>query len=91
MESSAFSWLWFSFVGGGTSLNRVVAIKSSTAKSSDRFESEAAAIAALDHPNIGQFGDVGPDYLVTEYVEGQPLKGRCPQHSLKIRRAQPSS
>src|SRR5712691_3032843 len=31
--------------------------------------------AALNHPHICQLCDVGPDYLVMEYVEGAPLKG----------------
>jgi len=35
-------------------LNRDVAIKVSTAQFSERFEREAEAIAALNHPNICQ-------------------------------------
>src|SRR5208283_5867123 len=58
-----------------TRLNRIVAIKQSRAPFSERFEREAQAIAALNHPHICQIYDVGPDYLVMEYVEGQPLKG----------------
>src|SRR6202140_728795 len=61
-----------------TRLNRIVAIKSSRAKFSGRFEREAHAIAALNHPHICQLYDIGPDYLVMEYVEGQPLKGPLP-------------
>ena len=43
-----------------------------------RFASEARAVAALNHPNIGQLYDVGtlPDgggYIVMEYVEGAPI------------------
>ena len=38
-----------------------------------RFEQEARAIAALNHPHICQIHDVGPGYLVLEYVEGTPL------------------
>lgn len=38
-----------------------------------RFQQEARAIAALNHPNICQIYDVGPDYLVLEYIEGKPL------------------
>jgi serine/threonine protein kinase len=59
-------------------LNRIVAIKQSHAPFSERFEREAHAIAALNHPHICQIYDVGPDYLVMEYVEGQPLKGPVP-------------
>jgi len=61
-----------------TRLNRIVAIKQSHAHFSERFEREAHAIAALNHPHICQIYDVGPDYLVMEYVEGQPLKGPVP-------------
>jgi serine/threonine protein kinase len=59
-------------------LNRDVAIKVSAAQFSERFEREAKAIAALNHPHICQIYDVGPDYLVMEYVEGTPLKGPLP-------------
>ena len=48
-------------------LNRDVAIKVSAAQFSERFEREAQAIAALNHPNICQIYDVGPNYLVMEY------------------------
>jgi eukaryotic-like serine/threonine-protein kinase len=61
-----------------TRLNRIVAIKQSHIRFSERFEREAHAIAALNHPHICQIYDVGPDYLVMEYVEGQPLKGPVP-------------
>src|SRR5271154_7024895 len=61
-----------------TRLDRIVAIKTSSEKFSERFEREAHAIAALNHPHICQIYDVGPDYLVMEYVEGQPLKGPVP-------------
>src|SRR6266849_3215383 len=56
-----------------TRLDRVVAIKPSKAQFSERFAREARAIAALNHPHICQLYDVGPDYLVMEYVEGAPL------------------
>jgi eukaryotic-like serine/threonine-protein kinase len=59
-------------------LNRDVAIKVSAAQFSERFEREAKAIAALNHPNICQIYDVGLNYLVMEYVEGTPLKGPLP-------------
>src|SRR5262249_47741927 len=56
-----------------------VAIKVSQEKFSERFEREARAVAALNHPHICTLYDVGPDYLVMEYIEGQPLKGPLPQ------------
>jgi serine/threonine protein kinase len=58
-----------------TRLDRIVAIKTSAAAFSERFEREARAVAALNHPNICTLHDVGPNYLVMEYVEGTPLKG----------------
>ncbi len=64
-----------------TRLDRIVAIKISKAEFSDRFTREARAIAALNHPHICQLYDVGPDYLVMEYVEGSPLK--MPQRAEK--------
>lgn len=59
-------------------LDRTIAIKTSTAHFTDRFEREARAIAALNHSHICQIYDVGPDYLVMEYIEGAPLKGPLP-------------
>ena len=59
-------------------LGRPVAIKTSKAKFTQRFEREARAIAALNHPHICTLYDVGPDYLVMEYVEGSELKGPLP-------------
>jgi serine/threonine protein kinase/Tfp pilus assembly protein PilF len=61
-----------------TRLNRIVAIKRLKGKHTARFEQEARAIAALNHPHICQIYDVGPDYLVMEYVEGKPLRGPVP-------------
>jgi eukaryotic-like serine/threonine-protein kinase len=61
-----------------TRLGRTVAIKRCHERFSDRFHREAAAIAALNHPNICTLYDVGPDYLVLEYVEGKQIKGPLP-------------
>jgi serine/threonine protein kinase/Tfp pilus assembly protein PilF len=58
-----------------TRLNRLVAIKKLKAEHTDRFKGEARAVAALNHPHICQLYDIGPDYLVLEYVNGKPLKG----------------
>src|SRR6202049_3593400 len=70
-----------------TRLGREVAIKVSTEQFSERFEREARAIAALNHPNICQLYDVGPNYLVMELVEGVEPKGPLPlEEALPIAR-----
>ncbi len=61
-----------------TRLNRIVAVKRLKGQHSARFEQEARAIAALNHPHICQIFDIGPDYLVLEYIEGHSLKGPQP-------------
>jgi len=61
-----------------TRLDRVVAIKVSKENFSERFDREARAVASLNHPHICSLYDVGPNYLVMEYVEGDPLKGPLP-------------
>src|SRR6202049_1413823 len=68
-------------------LDRIVAIKVSAAQFSERFEREARAIAALNHPNICQIYDVGPNYLVMEFIEGESPKGPVPlEEALRIAR-----
>src|SRR5262252_1965945 len=62
-----------------TRLNRTVAIKFSAVQFGQRFDQEARAISALNHPHICTLHDVGPDYLVMEYAEGQTLRGPLPQ------------
>ncbi len=57
-----------------TRLDRNVAIKVSKDQFSERFEREARAVAALNHSHICQLYDVGPNYLVMEYVEGAPIE-----------------
>src|SRR5579862_4555165 len=61
-----------------TRLDRIVAIKVSKEEFSERFEREARAVAALNHSNICTLHDVGPNYLVMEYIEGTPLNGPLP-------------
>ena len=67
-----------------TRLHRDVALKvlpSSVSADPDRlrrFEREARTVAALNHPHICQIHDVGPGYLVLEYIEGSPLRGPLP-------------
>src|SRR5436853_1280180 len=61
-----------------TRLDRIVAVKVSNEQFSEGFEREARAVAALNHPHICQLYDVGPNYLVIEFIEGTPLKGPLP-------------
>jgi Tol biopolymer transport system component len=62
-----------------TRLNRSVALKFVKAQFSQRWEREARAIAALNHPHIATLYDVGEHdgspYLAMEFVKGAPLKG----------------
>ena len=70
-----------------TRLDRPVAIKISAARFSERFASEARAIAALNHPNVCTLYDVGPDYLVMELVEGPTLADRIKEGPLPLAEA----
>jgi serine/threonine protein kinase len=68
-------------------LRRDVAVKTSLQRFDERFEREARAIAALNHPNICQIYDVGPDYLVMELVEGSTLQERIRQGPIPVSEA----
>jgi Tol biopolymer transport system component/predicted Ser/Thr protein kinase len=61
-----------------TRLDRIVALKVSKREFTERFEREARAISALNHPHICQLYDVGPNFLVMEFAEGAPIKGPLP-------------
>jgi len=61
-----------------TRLDRVVAIKISNEQFSERFEREAHAVASLNHSHVCTLHDIGPNYLVMEYVEGTVLRGPLP-------------
>lgn len=80
-----------------TRLDRTVAIKvlpqqlANDLQARDRFEREARAVAALNHPHICTLYDIGRgrpqlardtdeeiDFLVMEYLEGQTLRGPLP-------------
>jgi hypothetical protein len=83
-----------SFLAGGgmgkvfratdTRLNRLVAIKVCAARFSERFEREARLIASLNHPNICQLHDVGPNYLMMEFIEGPTLAERIRQGAISL-------
>jgi eukaryotic-like serine/threonine-protein kinase len=70
-----------------TRLDRMVALKVSTEQYSERFGREARAVAALNHPNICQIYDVGPDFIVLEFVNGHPLLSPAEPGPLPLTRA----
>jgi serine/threonine protein kinase len=61
-----------------TRLDRIVAVKISNQQFSERFDREAHAVASLNHPHVCTLHDMGPNYLVMEYVEGTVLRGPLP-------------
>ena len=68
-----------------TRVHRDVAIKLCANQFSDRSLREARAIAALSHPNICTLFDIGPDYLVMEYLKGAPPRGPLPpQEAIRL-------
>jgi hypothetical protein len=73
------------FRGTDTRLGRPVAIKISQQRFDERFEREARAISALNHPNICTLYDIGSQdgvsYAVMEYVEPCALPSRSPGRS----------
>ena len=72
-----------------TRLGRDVAIKLSAERFSERFDREARAVAALNHPNICTLYDVGPNYLVMELVDGATLADRISRGALPFEEALP--
>src|SRR5580698_1677933 len=80
-----------------TRLDRTVAIKvlpshlSADPELKQRFDREAKAISALQHPNICTLHDVGSqngvDFLVMEYLEGQTLADRLARGALPLDQA----
>ena len=80
-----------------TRLERTVAIKilpahlSSNDELKARFEREARAASALNHPHICQLYDIGSQdgtaYLVMEYLEGESLAERLRKGALPLKQA----
>jgi len=78
-------------------LNREVAIKvlpasfSSDSERLHRFQQEALAAAALNHPNILAVYDIGTQqdspYIVSELLEGETLRERLRSGPLPVRKA----
>jgi len=78
-------------------LGRDVALKLIRPASSDnpdhlrRFEQEARAAAALNHPNVLAIYDVGFDgivpYIVSELLEGKTLRQRLAEGPMQVREA----
>jgi serine/threonine protein kinase len=82
-----------------TRLSRTVAIKVLPAESATdperrkRFELEARAVAALNHPNVVAIYDVGAeagvDYIVQELIDGESLRARLATGPIPLRAALP--
>jgi eukaryotic-like serine/threonine-protein kinase len=80
-----------------TRLDRTVAIKvlpsdlTSNPAARQRFEREARAVAALSHPHICTFHDIGQqngtDFLVMEYLDGETLAQRLARGKLPFEQA----
>ena len=80
-----------------TRLDRTVAVKilpdavACDPESLRRFEHEARALSALNHPNLLAIYDVGTQgsvhYLVTEFLDGRTLRERMNEGAVGVRRA----
>lgn len=70
-----------------TRLGRPVAIKFAHEQFDARFDREARAIASLNHRNVCQLYDVGPNYLVMELVEGPTLADRIKAGAVAVQEA----
>src|SRR5260221_2325715 len=77
-----------------TRLDRTVAVKvlpaslATDPERKERFEREARAVSALNHPNICTLYDIGHqdgvDYLVMELIEGESLESRLTKGPLPL-------
>jgi serine/threonine protein kinase len=86
---------WEKSIARDTRLGRDVALKilheadAGNADRRARFEREARAVAALNHPNIVSVYDVGSEdgafFIVSELVEGEPLRTRISRGQIPVR------
>src|SRR5215210_273000 len=85
------------YLAEDTRLNRAVALKflplevASDQKRMQRFNQEAHAVSALNHPNIITIYEIDQDgplpFITTEYIEGVTLRDRMARAPLKIEEA----
>ncbi len=97
LEEIGYGGMGIVYRGRQKSLNRIVAVKllllgpHATADSIKRFRVEAAATAALQHPNIVAIHEVGfsegQHFITMDYVEGQSLSQMIRANPLAPRRA----
>src|SRR4051794_2041917 len=72
-----------------TRLDRIVAVKISADRFSERFEREARIISSLNHPRICTVHDVGPNYLVMEHIAGETLANQLARGAMPLDEALP--
>ncbi|HEY0405728.1 MAG TPA: protein kinase [Pyrinomonadaceae bacterium] len=85
------------YLAQDTRLKRPVALKLLSAKLTQdedrlrRFEQEACAASALNHPNIITIHEIGHEesrhFMATEFVEGETLRQRMKRQRLRLREA----
>jgi serine/threonine-protein kinase len=85
------------YLAEDTRLNRAVALKflpaevASDQKRMQRFNQEAQAISALNHPNIITIHEIEQDaplpYITTEYIEGETLRDHMARGWMNINEA----
>ena len=85
------------YLAEDTRLRRSVALKflplevASDQKRMQRFNQEAHAVSALNHPNIITIHEIEQDapvpYITTEYIEGVTLRDRMASHLMRIEEA----